>query len=59
VSPESAQLEREAQAWAAFILARAQGDMIRAQACWRAYAEIHGQRPREMVEKLERERGLR
>lgn len=57
-SEEHDQRERELAEYRAAIAARDRGDHVAKERHLKRFAEIHAQRPAEMVERLERERGL-
>lgn len=56
---EISQAEKEAAAWANHQAAIDRGDREDASLWFREYARLHAERPVAMVERLERERGLR
>lgn len=55
---ELSQVEAEAAALSNYYAAIGRKDTDEARRLWQVYARIHAQRPPQMVERMERERGL-
>lgn len=56
---ELGQLEREAAAYENYLAAVERNDKVEACRLWEIFRAIHRERPAAMVERMERERGLR
>lgn len=56
---EADHLARESAAYEAYLAAGERGDHAEADRLWKLYRELHAAQPKSMVERLEREKGLR